>query len=128
MLSPVNDLVQIEVETDKFGFDTNVKDSFSTGIVVAVPEVLNYFGAWSFISEVSWMNTEKLEELRKHYAKLVGKRVFWTSLSEKGNVLHDPKANKTWVFLKLSSLIAVADNPDDEYYGVLDAHNGAFSA
>lgn len=129
MLRPANDYLQIEIVEDAMRkqFDKNVSDAHTSGIVVAVPDKLNYFGFHSFAFEDSFMEREKLDALLADLKGLVGKRVWWLALQEKGAVLHDAASGKTYVFIKATSIMAIGE-PGDDVYSVLDAKGGAFSA
>lgn len=125
-MSPLNDLAKIDVDGDGFNFAGADKDTFESGILVELPKSFSYFGFWSFAFENSLMNKKTLEDLHKHYTSLIGKRVYWTALSEKGNVLKDPESGKNFAFVKLTSLIA--ESKAD--YGADNLHSdgaGSFS-
>lgn len=125
MAFPINDLAKILLDDqDDYGFGEQ-KDSAESGILVELPETLNYFGFWSFAFENSFMAKDTLDKLLKHYKSLVGKRVYWTALSEKGNILSDDK--KRYAFVKLTSLIA-ADEPESKAYNIHSDGAGAFKA
>jgi hypothetical protein len=128
MLKPANDYLQVEVveDTMRKQFDKNVSDAHTSGIVVGVPDKLNYFGFHSFAFEDSFMARDKLDALLADLKSLVGKRVWWLALQEKGAVLHDSEAGKTYVFIKATSIMAIGE-PDDDVYSVLDSRGGAFS-
>jgi hypothetical protein len=125
MLRPVNDLAKIEVETDKFGFGGGTRDKAVSGILRELPNKFVYFGMWSFAFEESFMAKDKLEEIYKHYQEMIGQRVYWTALSEKGNMLEQD--GKTYCFVKLTSLIASDEEVDNIATGILDDHAGAYS-
>lgn len=107
MLEPTNDLVKIKLDTDGYNFDKNSKDTAETGILVALPDKFTYFGMWSFAFEESFMNEEKLQKIYDYWTSKIGKRVFWTALSEKGNILKD--GDDSFALVKITSLIAIAD-------------------
>ena len=124
-LNPINDLAKIELETNEYGFGDSEERGAESGILVALPESLNYFGMWSFAFEDSLLNEAKLKKLLDHYKKLIGKRVYWTALAEKGNIIK--KGKKRYAFVKLTSLIS-ADEPDAEAYNVHSDGGGSFKA
>ena len=126
MLKPLNDLCKIEIETDEYGFGGNKADKADSGILVELPDVFTYFGFWSFAFENSFMDIDKLKVLHNHYSQFIGQRVYWTALSEKGNMLKQD--DKTYVFVKLTSLIASDENTDNPATSVLDSSGGSFSA
>lgn len=102
-MHPTNDLCKIEVDSDEFGFGSD-QSKAESGILVELPEVLPFFGFHSFAFEDSYADmTGANGEILKYYQDLIGKRVYWKGLSERGMVL---KAEKTWAFIKLTDLIA----------------------
>lgn len=126
MLRSLNDLAKIQIDIDEYGFGGGVTDKAASGILVALPDKFNYFGFWSFAFEDSFMATDKLEEIYKYYKNLVGCRVYWTALAEKGNILKQD--NKAYAFVKLTSLISYDEDVENVAENVLDNHNGSFSA
>lgn len=126
MLKSVNDLAKIQIEVDEYGFGGGVKDKAASGILVALPDKFNYFGFWSFAFEDSFMADEELDRLHKYYKGLVGYRVYWTALAEKGNILEQD--GKSYAFVKLTSLIAADEDVENIATNVLDNNGGAFSA
>lgn len=122
-LVPIGDVIKVEIQTDEHGFGGETK-SVDSGIVVAFADKFNFFGFHSFAFEDSFMS-EKLGELYNYYKdKLLGKRVFWTALSERGMVLKE--GDKTYALIKITDLIAVAD-PEDAVFNVYGAEGGSFS-
>lgn len=103
-MKPLNDLAQIEIESDEFGFGNAQKETAESGILTALPDKFNYFGMWSFAFEQSFMSRKELDELYKYWESKLGKKVFWTALSERGNIIE--KDGKKYAFIKLTSLIA----------------------
>lgn len=124
-LKPINDLAKIEIETDEFGFSGGDKDKAESGILREMP-IFPYFGFWSFAFENSLVNDEALRKLHEHYVGLIGQRVYWTALSEKGNMLKQD--GKTFVFVKFTSLIAADTDVTNIATSVLDSQGGSFSA
>lgn len=124
MMHPLNDLAKIEVEVDEYGYGNTDNDGLASGILVEVPSKLNYFGFRSFAFEDSFMSEEKLEKLLEHYKQFVGKRVYWTALSERGSVLKDEK--KTFAFVKFTDLISYSDDKDNQAYNPHDTAGGSF--
>lgn len=125
MLKAVNDLAKIQIEVDEFGFGGGTKDKAASGILVALPDKFNYFGFWSFAFEDSFMSEEKLEKIYHYYKGLLGCRVYWTALAEKGNILEQD--GKSFAFVKFSSLIAMDEDVENIATNVLDSAGGAFS-
>ena len=106
-MNALNDLAKIKLETDEYGFGGTEKETAESGILVALPDKFNYFGMWSFAFESSWMDEAKLEKLYEYWKSKIGQRVFWTALSERGNIIE--KDNEKFAFIKFTSLIAEDD-------------------
>lgn len=104
-MSPVNDLAKIRLDEDEYGFGMDTTGSAESGVLVELPEFFTHFGFWSFSFENSFMNKKDLAELHAIWKKQIGKRVYWTALSEKGNIIK--KDNEKFAFIKLTSLIAI---------------------
>lgn len=105
MLRPLNDFAKVLVSEKKFIKDT--KDTSESGTLVSLPDKFNHYGMFSFAFEESFMNRAALDELYKYWEQYIGKKVFWLALSEKGAMLKE--GDDTFVFMKLTSLIAVDD-------------------
>ena len=103
-LAALNDLAMIKLETKRFG--GNEKDTAESGILVSLPDFTHY-GFWSYAFDQSLMDIELKDKLRDYWKNAVGKRVFWTALSERGNILE--KDGEKYAFVKFTSLIAVDD-------------------
>ena len=126
-LHPVNDLAKIELDTDLYGFSDDGKDTAESGVLVELPDKFNFFGFWSFAFEDSFMSEEKLKKLYAHYEKMIGQRVYWTALSERGNVIKSPDG-KRYAFLKLTSLIAADEDKENKAVNLHADGSGAFKA
>ncbi len=124
-IQPLNDLCKVELSTDEFGFGGDSKTTAESGVLVELPANFPYFGFWSFAFENSLMNKDTLMHLHKHYKELIGKRVYWTALSEKGNIIE--KEGKRYAFIKLTSLIAADDADAPEARNLHSDGAGAFS-
>lgn len=107
MLKPINDLCKVLLESDEYGFGSADKDTAESGILEEVPDQLYYYGFWSFAFENSFMDAKSLEQLVLYWKSKIGRRVYWTALSERGNILEQD--GKKYAFIKFTSLIA-----DDE--------------
>lgn len=107
MLRAINDLCKVLLESDEYGFGTADKDTAESGILVEVPEQLYYYGFWSFAFENSFMDKKNLDEILEYWKSKVGRRVYWTALSERGNILEQD--GKKYAFIKFTSLIADDD-------------------
>lgn len=123
MLAALNDLAKVKLETDEFGFGGDKKDTAENGILVALPDKFNYFGFWSFSFENSFMARDELDQLYEYWKSKIGKRVHWTALSERGNIIE--KDGEKYAFVKLTSLIA-EDDPDSSARNVHADGSGSF--
>lgn len=122
-MQALNDLAKIKIETDEFGFGGTEKDTAECGILVDLPDKFNYFGFWSFSFEKSFMARKELDELYKYWKSKIGRKVYWTALSERGNIIE--KAGEKFAFVKLTSLIA-EDNPGSSARNVHSDGAGSF--
>ncbi len=123
-LRPLNDLAKIQLdEAPLFGDDD--RDGAESGILVELPEAFTYFGFWSFAFEKSFMAKEELAALHEFWKPMIGKRVYWTALSEKGNIIE--KEGRRYAFVKFTSLIA-SDSSDSIARNVHSDGGGAFKA
>lgn len=113
MLHPINDRLKIKVDKDK-GFLNETKGT-ETGIVVEVPDVLMYLSFHSFAFEHSFGAKEDLQNYQKYYNKLIGKRVFWEELQDRGRRIKD--GDEEFIFLQMTDVLAYSD-PDSEAYVV----------
>lgn len=123
-MKPLNDLAKIRLDKDEYGFGTD-NDTAEGGVLEELPDQFNYFGMWSFAFEESFMAKEKLEALMDYWKSKIGKRVYWTALSEKGNIIE--KDGDRWAFVKLTSLIAW-DEPDSNAQNIHGNGAGSFKA
>jgi len=122
-LKALNDLAMIQLAIDQFGFGGTEKDTAESGILVSLPDKFMYFGAWSFYFEASFMARKELDELYDYWKSRIGKRVFWTALAERGNIIE--KDGQKYAFVKLTSLIA-EDDPDSSAWNVHSDGAGSF--
>ncbi len=122
-MRPLNDLAKIKIETDEYGFGGGEKETAESGILIALPDKFNYFGFWSFAFENSFMSRKELDELYKYWESKIGRKVFWTALSERGNILE--KDREKFAFIKLTSLIA-EDEPNSSATSVHGDGQGSF--
>lgn len=107
-MQALNDLAKIKLEIDEFGFGGTEKDTAECGILVDLPDKFNYFGFWSFSFENSFMARKELDELYEYWKSKIGRKVYWTALSERGNIIE--KDSEKFAFVKLTSLIAEDDS------------------
>ncbi len=121
-LRPLNDLCRIKLD-DRGTFSAKTGDTANDGILVDLPDELLYYGFWSFAFEDSFMAKEKLGELMMYWREHIGKRVYWTALSERGNILREKDGD--FAYVKLTSLIAFSD-ADDHAENVTDNKGGSF--
>lgn len=122
-MKPLNDLAKVQLETDVFGFGSNQKDTAESGILVQLPEKFYYFGMWSFAFEKSFMSEADLNKLLAFWKTKIGRKVYWTALSERGNIIE--KDGQKFAFIKLTSLIA-EDDPDSTGSNVHNDGSGSF--
>jgi hypothetical protein len=122
-MQALNDLAKIELDKNEFGFGSTGKDTAESGILVGLPDKFNFFGFWSFAFENSFMNREDLDELYKYWETKIGRRVHWTALAERGNIIE--KDGNKFAFVKLTSLIA-EDEPDSKANNVHSDGAGSF--
>ncbi len=122
-MQALNDLAKIKIKGDEYGYGTIGKDTAESGILTALPDKFNYFGFWSFSFENSFMARKELDDLYKYWETKIGRKVYWTALSERGNIIEDDEGK--WAFIKLTSLIAEAD-PDSTGHNVHADGGGSF--
>src|SRR6266496_5117660 len=122
-LSALNDLAKIKLDKDEFGFGSDSKGTAESGVLIALPSKFNYFGMWSFAFEASFMRHGKLKKLHRYWQSKIGHRVYWTALSEKGNIIE--KDGERFAFVKLTSLIA-EDDADSTAHNIHSDGAGSF--
>lgn len=122
-MKALNDLAKIKLETDEFGFGGSEKETAESGILIDLPDKFNYFGFWSFSFENSFMARKELDELYKYWKAKIGRKVYWTALSERGNIIE--KDGEKFAFVKLTSLIA-EDDPSSSARNVHGDGAGSF--
>lgn len=120
-MQSLNDLAMIKLETKRFG--GTEKDTAESGILTSLPDKFMYFGFWSFSFEKSFMAREELDELYKYWESKIGRKVYWTALSERGNIIE--KDGEKFAYVKLTSLIA-EDDPDSSARNVHSDGAGSF--
>jgi hypothetical protein len=119
----LNDLAKVKLEVDEYGFGGTQKDTAESGILIGLPDKFNFFGFWSFAFENSFMSRKELDELYEYWRQKIGQKVYWTALSERGNIIE--KDGQKFAFIKLTSLIA-EDNPDSSARNVHSDGAGSF--
>lgn len=124
MLHPINDLAKIEVGNKESKLIDLAQDTAESGILVELPDKFNYFGFWSFAFENSFMSRDDLDSIYEYWKIYIGKRVYWTALSEKGNILKE--GDKSYAFVKLTSLIAWSE-PEDQARNIHGEGKGGFT-
>lgn len=122
-MNALNDLAKIQIAVDEYGFAGAEKDTAESGILVALPDKFNYFGFWSFSFENSFMARKELDELYEYWKAKIGRKVYWTALSERGNIIK--KDGEKYAFVKLTSLIA-EDDPESSARNVHSDGAGSF--
>ncbi len=120
-MQALNDLAMIELENKRF--KGTEKDTAEYGILVSLPDKFNYFGMWSFAFENSFMSHDNLEKLYDYWKAKIGRKVYWTALSERGNIIETD--GKRYAFVKLTSLIA-EDDPDSTARNIHSDGSGSF--
>lgn len=111
---PVNDhlLVEIGSAAQKIGgLETMVQsqqqEGWDTGIVVAVSEFMTYFGFQTYAFDSSMMNAELLGQVKSMYKAMVGKKVYWPKMAERGmTIKHE---GKEYALIKMTALMAVEE-------------------
>lgn len=122
-MNALNDLAKIELEVDEFGFGGTEKETAECGVLVALPDRFNYYGFWSFAFENSFMSRKDLDDIYDYWKAKIGRKVYWTALSERGNIIE--KDGKKFAFIKLTSLIA-EDDADSTARSVHSDGSGSF--
>lgn len=107
-LAALNDLAMVRLENKRF--KGTEKDTEESGILMSLPDFTHY-GFWSYAFDQSLMSKELAEQLLTYWKQYIGKKVFWTALSERGNIIE--KNGERYAFLKFTSLIAVDDADSD---------------
>jgi hypothetical protein len=123
-LEALNDLAKIRLEEDPYGLSSEEKPTAESGILESLPDKFNYFGFNSFAFERSFMAKEDLEELYYYWNGKLGKRVYWTALSERGNIIEEN--GQKFAFVKLTALIACGD-ADSKGRNVHSNGSGSFN-
>lgn len=111
MIHPLNDRLKVKIDKDEFGFDPD-KIGYEKGIVVEVPDNLLYLSFHSFAFEHSIGDDSLLKKAQEFYGSLVGKRVFWESLQERGRRMKE--VDGEYVYLQMTDVLAYADSLEDE--------------
>ncbi len=124
MIRPLNDWLKIELE-EAGAFSAKAGDAATSGILVEVPEFTHY-GYYSFAFEKSLMDGDILEQLIEHWQSMVGKRLYWLALSEKGAILQEANG-KRYAYVKPTSIMGWSE-ADENAESILDKHAGGFAA
>lgn len=115
---PLNDVALIEIEKNQFNIgglelvSGEGKISVGHGILIKIPDFVPYLGFHAFAFDTSLGNMDLYENVLEEYKKLVGKRVYWSALSERGMVFS--KDDKTYALIKLTDLVGFSEA--DEVY------------
>lgn len=123
-MQPLGDQIKVELQTDTYNFGGAQKKGFESGIAVELPDRLNYFGYHSFAYESSLANRDVLDELYDYYKGLIGKRVYWTEMGERGLVY--TLDDKTFAMIKLTDLVGFS-NADVEALSLSGNNGGTFN-
>jgi hypothetical protein len=123
-MHPVGDNLKVKIDaSDEYGFGASAA-GVETGVVVEVPKEIHFFGFHSFAFERSFMAKEQLEELRKFYDSLVGKRIWWEAYQDRGRRIKE--GDKEYVYLKMSDVLIYSDDPNQTANLVEDTRSGSF--
>lgn len=122
-MQALNDLAMIQLPSEGPFKNPDEKQTAESGILIALPDKFNYFGFWSFAFENSFMNREDLDKIYEYWKSKIGRKVYWTALSERGNIIE--KDGERYAFLKLTSLIA-EDDPESTAKSVHSDGAGSF--
>jgi hypothetical protein len=105
-----NDSLKVKLDNaDRYGFG-DTKKGYETGIVVELPEKLLWFGMHSFMFEKSFMAHDDLEDLLDEYKKLLGKRIVWEALQDRGRVYKE--GDDLYCNLKMADVLGYTDETD----------------
>lgn len=118
---PLNDRLKVLVDSDSFGFG-GTKKGVESGTVVEVPDILIYLSFHSFSFEDSLLS-DKLKEIQKYYSKLMGKKIAWESLQDRGRRFKE--GDKEYVYIQMTDVLFYAD---DENEDIQLSQEGGFSA
>lgn len=121
-MHPINDRLKVKVGSDVFGFGGS-KEGVESGVVVEVPEELIYLSFHNFGFENSLTNPEALEKVLAFYKKLMGKKIAWESLQDRGRRFTE--GDNEFVYIQMTDVLFYADDVDDD---IQLAQKGGFSA
>lgn len=119
---PFNDRLKVLVSSDKFGYGGQ-KKGVESGIVVEVPEKLLYLSFHNFGFENSLANPKLLEVAQGFYNDLLGKKIAWESLQDRGRRFKE--GDDEYVYIQMTDVLFWAD---DENEDIQLASEGGFSA
>lgn len=120
-MQALNDLAMIKLDTKRF--KGSEKDTAESGILVSLPSDLTHYGFWSFAFDDSLMNGKIADALLDYWRTKIGRKVYWTALSERGNIIE--KDGERYAFVKFTSLIA-EDDPDSKARNIHSDGAGSF--
>lgn len=103
-MHPIGDKIKVKITTDEFGFG-DASNGTESGVVVEVPDTLMYFG---FHSSFEIPDATILKKITDFYATLMGKKVFWESLQDRGRRFKEGK--EEYVILNMSDVIGYTDD------------------
>lgn len=107
---PINDRLKVEIKKDEYGFGSDPV-GFESGIVVEVPDIMIYLSFHSFAFEDS-LSSEKLETVSNFYKQLIGKKIYWESLQDRGRRIKD--GDKEYIMIQMTDVLAYDDDVDSE--------------
>lgn len=115
MIKVVNDVALVEIEKNLYEVSGmklvggEQKKSIGTGILKELPK-LPYLGFHAFAFDKSLSDPTVLKDIYDYYKVLIGKRVYWTALSERGMVF--TKGDQAFALIKLTDLVGYSE-PDE---------------
>ncbi|SRR6266516_7478765 len=123
-LHPIGDQCKIQVDKSIYNFGPE-KPGTETGVVVEMPTLVWWIGFHSFAFEKSFGAATDIADMIADYNKLVGRRVVWESLQDRGR--HFREGEDNFVLLKLSDIIGFTDSVDESVIPTDDDRSSAGS-
>lgn len=117
---PLNDRIKVKVANNSRWGGT--KDGVESGVVVEVPDMLIYLSFHSFAFEESLMSG-KLKDIQAYYNKLMGKKIAWESLQDRGRRFVE--GEDEFVYIQMTDILFYADDTEED---IQLAAKGGFSA
>lgn len=107
MINVIGDKVLIRIEGNAFGLIGAKDNELCSGVLEQVPNDILYYGFHSFGFDNSLGNDEVLAKVLDFYNKLIGKRVYWEMLQDRGRkfTVETEDGNKDYVLLNMSDVL-----------------------